>query len=452
VDTAVAAAVLAAGKGTRMHSAAPKVLHSVGGRPLIGHVMAGLDALDVERRVVVVGPGMEAVTRAVAPVPAVVQAAQGGTGEAVRIARDAIGDHDGVILVAYGDTPLVRPQTYAGLCDMISDDGAAVAVLGFRPPEAGAYGRLVLDADGRLERIVEARDASDAERAIDLCNGGLMAVRSDVLWPLLDAVGNDNAKGEYYLTDIVGLARERDLACAVSEIADPLELVGVNDRAELAVAEAVFQTRARAMAMAGGATLVDPSTVYFSHDTRIGRDVLIEPHVIFGTGVTIADNVQVRAFCRIEGAIIGAEAIIGPFARIRPETVVGREARIGNFVEVKNATFDAAAKVSHLSYIGDARIGEDVNIGAGVITCNFDGVDKHRTTVEDGAFVGSNSALVAPVVIGAGAVIGAGSVVTEDVPPDALSVGRAPQKTASGGGRRMRERRVPNGAPAKDET
>ena len=317
---------------------------------------------------------------------------------------------------------LVQP----GLVDALEADDPAVVVLGMRPDDPGEYGRLVLDGDGYLQAIVEFKEASAAERRIDLCNSGVMAIAGAHLFSLLDMVGNDNAKGEYYLTDIVGIARSRGLACAVVE-ADVDELMGVNSRAELAAAEAIIQDRLRAKAMAGGATLIDPRSVWLCHDTRIGADVVIEPNVIFGPGVTIADNATIRAFSHVEGATIAAGAVIGPFARLRPGAEIGPKARVGNFVEMKNTRLGAGAKANHLAYVGDATVGAGANIGAGTITCNYDGYDKTRTEIGANVFVGSNATLVAPLAIGEGAFVAAGSVVTEDVPADALAVARSRQ-------------------------
>jgi len=440
-----AAVVLAAGKGTRMKSALPKVLHPLAGRPMIGHVLAALEGLPLARTVVVVGPGMEAVASAAAPSPCVMQKAQLGTGDAVKAARAALAGFTGDILVVFADTPLVTPATLESLlAARARPPGPAIAVLGMRLPHPGSYGRLVLDAQGRLERIVEARDASQAEREITLCNSGVMVADGPLLFDLLEGLSNDNAKKEYYLTDVVRLARGRGLACAVVE-GPPDELAGINSRAELAAAESAMQNRLRGAALEAGATLLGPETVYLSFDTRLGRDVRIGPYVVFGPGVAVEDGAEIRAFCHIERAHVGRSAVIGPFARLRPGAKVGAGAHVGNFVEIKNAELMPGAKANHLSYIGDARIGANANVGAGTITCNYDGFAKALTEIGEGAFIGSNTALVAPVKVGARAIVGAGSVITRDVAPDALAVARASQSDVAGGATRFRERKSGKG-------
>lgn len=437
-----AVVVLAAGLGTRMRSHLPKVMHPLAGRPMIRHLMATVDALAPDKVVTVIGEDMEAVAKAVAPHPVAVQGDRLGTAHAVMAARDALSGFDGDVLVLYGDTPLLGEDTLRGLlAARRGDDDPAVVVLGFTPDDPGAYGRLIRDGDGRLQRIVEAKDATDEERDVDLCNSGVMAFDGKVLFGLLERIGNDNAKGEYYLTDAVQLARADGRACAVVE-GDAEELLGVNSRGELAVAEAVVQTNLRARALVEGATLSDPTTVYFSFDTRLGQDVVVGPNVVFAPGVTVGDNVEIKAFCHLEGTTIADGANIGPFARLRPEADIGPGARIGNFVEVKKASVEAGAKVSHLTYIGDARIGAGANIGAGTITCNYDGFFKSFTDIGEGAFVGSNSALVAPVKVGAGAVIGAGSTITHDVDADALSLTRAEQVDHPGVAKAIRDHKA----------
>jgi len=422
-----AAIVLAAGKGTRMKSELPKVLHAIAGRPMIGHVLASLEPLDPSRVVVVVAPGMESVATAVAPHPTAIQAEQLGTGHAVLAAKEAMGPTPRDILIVYGDTPFISTATFERLlARRRAADLPAAVVLGMRPADPGEYGRLIVDGEGRLEAIVEHREATAAQREIGLCNSGVMAVDGKLLWELLVEVGNGNAKGEYYLTDIVALARRRGLACAAVE-APAEELIGINSRAELAAAEALLQGRLRAQAMAEGATLVDPASTWFSFDTRLGRDVTIGPHVIFGLGVEVADGADIRPFSHIEGARIESGAVIGPFARLRPGSVIGAKARIGNFVETKNAKLAAGAKANHLTYLGDVKVGPGANVGAGTITCNYDGFGKYETVIGAGAFIGSNSALVAPVTVGDRAVVAAGSVITEDVAADALAVARARQ-------------------------
>ncbi|MFQ5953666.1 MAG: bifunctional UDP-N-acetylglucosamine diphosphorylase/glucosamine-1-phosphate N-acetyltransferase GlmU [Kiloniellales bacterium] len=438
----LAAVVLAAGKGTRMESALPKVLHPIAGRPMLLHLLDALAPIGAEPTVVVIGPGMEAVAEVAAPRPCVVQKRQAGTANAVMAARGALEGFAGDVLVLYADTPLIRTGTLKTLlAARRRPPEAAVAVLGFRPPEPGEYGRLKLGRDGTLERIIEPRDATPAELAIELCNAGVMAVDGAQLFALLERVGNDNAKGEYYLTDMVALARAEGLACAVVE-GDADELIGVNGRADLARAEAIMQRRLRDAAMAGGATLTDPSCVWLAADTRLGRDVVVGPNVVFGPGVTVDQGAEIRAFCHLEGVHLHAGAVIGPFARLRPGSVIGAGARVGNFVEVKNATLEEGVKANHLSYVGDARVGAKANIGAGTITCNYDGFHKHRTEIGAGAFIGSNSALVAPVSIGDGAIVGAGSVVTRDVAADALATARAPQQETPGAARRRRKRKA----------
>jgi bifunctional UDP-N-acetylglucosamine pyrophosphorylase / glucosamine-1-phosphate N-acetyltransferase len=448
-----AAVVLAAGLGTRMKSAMPKVLHRVAGRPMIGHLMAALEALGVERTVVVVSPGMPEVADCVAPARIAIQDPPRGTGDAVKAARGALGEFDGDVLVLFGDTPLLTAETMRVMIEARrAAADPAVVVLGFRPADPAEYGRLITAADGGLDAIVEFRDADDAERRIGLCNAGIMAVDGRRLFALLDAVGNDNAKGEYYLTDIVALARARGWRCAVVETADADEVMGVNSRVGLAEAEAAMQKRLRLRHMAEGVTLTDPESVWFSWDTRIGRDVTIGPSVVFGPGVEIADGVEIRAFCHIDGARIASGALIGPFARLRPGADIGPDVHVGNFVEIKEAALEAGAKANHLSYIGDSRVGAGANIGAGTITCNYDGFIKARTDIGAGAFIGSNTALVAPVTVGDRAIIGAGSVVAKDVPADALALTRAPHDERPGWAAGFRARRQARKDAAKGKT
>jgi bifunctional UDP-N-acetylglucosamine pyrophosphorylase/glucosamine-1-phosphate N-acetyltransferase len=436
-----AAVVLAAGKGTRMKSALPKVLHPLAGRPMIGHVLDTLKRLPLERTVVVVGPGMEQVAAAVAPHACVVQQEQLGTGHAVKIARNALAGFSGDVLVVYADTPLVTSGTLEKLLVASNKPpGPAVVVLGMRLADGGSYGRLVRDQSGMLERIVEARDATEAERKINLCNSGFMLAEGALLFELLDQLSNDNAKKEYYLTDVVKLARGRGFHCAVVE-SHAAELVGINSRAELAVAENMLQNRYRGTALEGGVSLIGPDTVYFSFDTRLGRDVRIGPYVVIGPGVTVEEGAEIRAFCNIEGAHIGKRAVIGPFARLRPGARIGEGAHVGNFVEIKNAVLQPGAKANHLTYLGDAEVGANANIGAGTITCNYDGFEKAKTEIGEGAFIGSNTALVAPVTIGAGAIVGAGSVITENVAPDALAVARGRQTNVPGGAAKFRAKK-----------
>ncbi|MBK18684.1 MAG: bifunctional N-acetylglucosamine-1-phosphate uridyltransferase/glucosamine-1-phosphate acetyltransferase [Rhodospirillaceae bacterium] len=428
-QTNVAAVILAAGLGTRMKSAVPKVLHKVAGQPMIGHLLDRLTSFGTDRTVVVTSPDMSTVAEYVAPCPTATQDPPLGTGHAVLAAREALSGFDGDILILFGDTPLLTEETMRAMVEARrGKNNPAVAVLGFTPEDPGEYGRLVNESNGGLEKIVEYRDATDAEREIGLCNAGIMAVDGARLFALLDEVGNDNAKGEYYLTDIVAIARKKGWGCVTVETDDPDEVMGVNSRTGLAEAEAAFQYRLRLQAMEDGATLQDPDAVWFSHDTRLGKDVTIGPNVVFGPGVEIGDNVEIRAFSHIEGATVDRDAIIGPFARLRPGADIGADVHIGNFVEVKEARLDEGAKANHLSYIGDSWVGKGANIGAGTITCNYDGFFKSRTEIGPGAFIGSNTALVAPVKVGAGAITGAGSVIAKDVADDALAITRAPQE------------------------
>jgi len=437
----VAAIILAAGKGTRMKSDRHKVLHAVAGRAMLLHLLAAVDALGAARRVVVVGAMGEQVRAAVADhgIETVVQEPQFGTAHAVLQARDALAGFVGDVLVLYGDVPLVQTATMRAMLDALHAEPApAMAVLGFRPADPGAYGRIVADADHRIEKMVEYKDATTAERAQTLCNSGLMAVRSEDLWPLLGRVGNDNAACEYYLPDIVLLAKADGRDSVVVET-DAAQVAGINSRGELAAVEATWQRARRDGAMADGATLIAPETVWFSHDTMLGRDVTIEPNVWFGPGVTVADRVTIRAFSHIEGASIGEGAEIGPFARLRPGAELAEQVKIGNFVEVKKSRIGKGAKVNHLSYVGDADVGTRANIGAGTITCNYDGFAKHKTVIGEEAFIGSNSSLVAPVTIGAGAIVGAGSAITSDVSPGALGVARGRQDEKPDWARRFRK-------------
>jgi bifunctional UDP-N-acetylglucosamine pyrophosphorylase/glucosamine-1-phosphate N-acetyltransferase len=435
----LAAVVLAAGKGVRMRSATPKVLHPLVGLPVVSHVTRALRALNPELLIVVVGRDMEAVAQAVRPVTIAVQDPPLGTGHAVLAARESLAEATGTVLVVFGDTPLVTPETLSRLIGA-REKGATVAVLGFRPADPAEYGRLKLAADGSLDEVVEFKDASASDRAIGLCNGGAMAIDAARLFGLLDTLRTANAQSEYYLTGIVAAAREAQLGVAVVET-DAAEVLGINCRADLAAAEAELQKRLRADAMAGGATLLDPATVYFSYDTKLGKDVIIGPNVFFGPGVAVGDQVTIKGFCYIEESTIAAGAEVGPFARLRPGARLGPQVRIGNFVEVKNSTIDEGAKANHLSYIGDAHVGAHANIGAGTITCNYDGFDKYPTEIGAGAFIGSDTTLVAPVKIGEGAYVGAGSVVTDDVPEDALALGRARQILRGGWAKTFRERK-----------
>ena len=424
--------------GTRMKSDLPKVMHPLGGRPMIRHLMETVDSLSPDRVVVVVGPGMDGVGAAVAPAATAVQAERLGTAHAVLQARAVLAGFSGDVVVLYGDTPLITAATLSRLLAerRCRERDPAVVVLGFKPHDPGHYGRLVVGAEG-LKAIIEYKDATADQREIPLCNSGVMAFDGTRLWDLLDRIGNDNAKGEYYLTDAVGLARGDGANCSFV-LGEPEELLGVNSRQELAAAEAVLQTRLRRQAMDGGATLIDPASVWFSCDTRLGRDVVVWPHVVFGPGVSVGDGVEIKGFCHFEGCSIAAGAILGPYARLRPGASIGAGAHIGNFVEVKQSVVEDGAKINHLSYIGDAHVGAAANVGAGTITCNYDGFAKSRTEIGAGAFIGSNSSLVAPVSVGARAMIGAGSVITKNVSDGALAVGRGAQMEMAGWADRFR--------------
>jgi bifunctional UDP-N-acetylglucosamine pyrophosphorylase/glucosamine-1-phosphate N-acetyltransferase len=429
--------VLAAGEGTRMRSSRPKVLHEVAGRSLLGHVLTAAANTSIA---VVVGPARDDVSadaRVYAPqTQTFVQAERQGTAHAVLAAKVAIEQGADDILVIFGDTPLIRPQTLEKLRAALAG-GAAVAVLGFRPADPTGYGRLVT-AGGELIAIVEHADATEKERAIPLCNGGLMAFDGKVALQILERIGNDNRKGEFYLTDAVKIARDIKRKTVALDVMED-EVSGINTKAQLAATEATMQQRLRQAALEAGVTLVAPETVHLAADTKLGRDVTIEPYVVFGPGVTVEDGATIRSFSHLAGAHVGKNAIVGPYARLRPGARLEEGVHIGNFVEVKEATIEAGAKANHLSYIGDARVGAGANIGAGTITCNYDGAAKHHTDIGKGAFIGSNSALVAPVKIGDGAYVGSGSVITKDVPADALAVGRGRQTVKEGWAKRLRE-------------
>lgn len=432
--------VLAAGKGTRMKSALPKVMHPIAGLSLVGHVLELSRTVGSSHIAVVIGPGVDSVRREserlVPDCSVFVQHNQLGTADALLAAKEALAAHEGDVLVLYGDTPLIRAETIARMRATL-DAGANVAVLGFEAADQTGYGRLLTAPDGTLLAIREERDASPAERAVRLCNSGVLAFRCPDLLSILTRIGNANAKAEYYLTDAIEIARRDGLRAVVVACAEE-EVLGINSREQLATAEAVFQKRARANAMAEGATLIAPETVWFSHDTTIGRDVTIEPNVFFGPGVTIEDNVSILANCHMVEARVRAGARVGPFARLRPGADIGPDVHIGNFVELKNAVMETGAKANHLAYIGDARVGPGANIGAGTIFCNYDGFNKHHSEIGAGAFVGSNSSLVSPVKIGEGAYIGSGSVVTRDVPANALALERAEQRVVPGWAEKFR--------------
>ena len=437
-----AVVILAAGQGTRMRSDTHKVLHPIASRPLLLHLLDRVDALGADKRVVVVGKGREQVEAAIAgrDVAIAVQTEQKGTGHAVQQAASVLEGYDGPVLVLYGDTPFVEAKTLRRMLDRLDGDGGpGIVVLASSPADPAKYGRIVLGQGDHIAKMVEFRDATEEERAIRLCNSGMLAVRAADLFRWLDEVGNDNAAKEYYLPDVVNVAAAEGRDAVVIE-GDPYETAGVNSRAELAHLELEWQRRRREQILDEGATLIDPESVWFAYDTRLGRDVTVEPHVVFGPGVEVADGATIHAFSHIEGATIGTAASIGPFARIRPGTRLGEKSKVGNFVELKKAAIGDGAKVNHLSYVGDAEVGARANIGAGTITCNYDGFGKYRTVIGAGAFIGSNTALVAPVTVGDGAVIGAGSVITEDVEPDSLAVERSEQKGIAGWAKRFRER------------
>lgn len=429
--------LLSAGEGTRMQSDMPKVLHRIAGAPLFQHALASASALD-GRRVIVVGHGAEAVAAAAREVdPDILvaeQAEQLGTAHAVLQAAEALKGAGGDVVILYGDTPFIRPETLERMQAM-RNGGADIVFLGFEARDPGRYGRMVTEGD-RLLRIVEFKDASDEERGISLCNSGVVLADAEVLMRLAAEVGNDNASGEFYLTDIPALAAREGLVTRVATC-DEAETLGVNTRADLAAAEAVFQQAARAVALADGVTLQAPDTVQFSFDTVIGRDAVVEPYVVFGVGVTVETGAHIRAFSHLEGAHVGARAVVGPYARLRPGAELANDSKVGNFVEVKNAEIGEGAKVNHLSYVGDARVGERTNIGAGTITCNYDGVFKHRTEIGRDVFIGSNTMLVAPVTIGDEAMTATGGVITKDVPPGDMALARAPQVNKPGLARKL---------------
>ncbi len=439
-ETPLAVVILAAGQSTRMKSVTAKVLHNLAGRSLLGHVLAAVAPLEPERTIIVTSPDARDIIAAAFPdATTVVQAPARGTAHAVLAARQALQEFAGDVLVLYGDTPLMRSDTLRAMLRARAG-GAAVVVAGFRPSDTTGYGRLLLADDGTLERIVEARDADPDELAVRLCNAGFMAFDGGLMFTLLEQIGNDNAKGEFYLTSVVALARAAGEICQAVECSAE-EAAGVDSRHGLAASEAAMQGRLRRRALDAGATLLDPASTWFSFDTELALDVVVEPSVFFGPGVWIGEAVRVKAFSHLEGCRIAAGAVIGPFARIRPGSDIAVDARIGNFVEVKNARIEAGAKANHLSYLGDARIGAGANIGAGTITCNYDGFVKSHTDIGINAFIGSNSALVAPVKIGDGAIVGAGSTISRDVAPNSIVVERGEQNQRQGMAHAYRERR-----------
>lgn len=437
-----AVVILAAGQGTRMRSDTHKVLHPIAGKALLMHLLDSVDRLGAEKRVVVVGKGRDQVEKALKDrdVSIAHQAEQNGTAHAVQQAKDALAGYEGAVLILYGDTPFVEPETLKRMLDRLDGSGGpGVVVLASTPDDPLKYGRIILGEGDHIAKMVEYKDATEEERTVRLCNSGMMALRAKDLFRWLDQVGNDNAAGEYYLPDVVNIAAAEGRDAVVIE-GDPYETAGVNSRAELAHLELDWQRRRREQALQDGATLIDPESVWFAADTKLGRDVTVEPHVVFGPGVEVADGATIKAFSHIEGAIISTKAVIGPFARLRPGAKIGEKAKVGNFVEVKKAVLGPGAKANHLSYIGDADVGADANIGAGTITCNYDGFGKYNTVIGEGAFIGSNTALVAPVTIGPGAIVGAGSVITKDVAPDSLAVERGEQRGIAGWAKRFRDR------------
>ncbi len=432
--------ILGAGKGTRMKSDLPKVLHPIGGAPMIVHAMRAGAGLSPEKTIIVAGHGAPLVEKAALDydpdAQTVLQTEQLGTAHAVAQAKDALAGFEGDAVVLYGDTPFIRPETLEAMATARAQHD--IIVLGFHAADPGRYGRLITDGD-TLERIVEFKDANDGERAVTLCNSGVIMAKSDVLFDLIDAVGNDNASGEYYLTDIIAIGRAKGLSATVVAC-DEAETLGVNSRAELVSAEADFQARTRREALEDGVIMMAPDTVFFSYDTVIGRDAIVEQNVVFATDVTVESGARIRAFSHLEGCHVAQGSTVGPYARLRPGAELQENVHIGNFVEIKNAIVAEGAKVNHLTYIGDADIGPRANIGAGTITCNYDGVFKHRTTIGADAFIGSSTMLVAPVKVGNSAMTGSGSVISKDVPDGALGVGRARQENKDGFAVRMFEK------------
>jgi bifunctional UDP-N-acetylglucosamine pyrophosphorylase/glucosamine-1-phosphate N-acetyltransferase len=433
------AIVLAAGEGTRMCSARPKVLHTVAGRSLLAHVLDAVAEVRATTTAIIIGPAQDEVAaearRIIPDAACFVQHERQGTAHAVLAAKAAIEQEPDDVLIVYGDTPLIRPGSLRRLLGPLAA-GASVVVSGFRPLDPSGYGRLITESD-QLLAIVEETEASEGQRAIGLCNGGMMALAGKSALAILQQIGNHNRKGEFYLTEAVRIARALKLAAIAVEVEED-DVRGINTKNELADAEAVAQQRLRKAALDGGVTLVAPETVFLCADTKFGKDVVVEPYVVFGENVTVEEGAVIHCFSHLSGTHVGKGASVGPFARLRPGTRLGEGARIGNFVEVKEATVDAGAKANHLSYIGDAHVGAAANIGAGTITCNYDGNAKHRTEIGRNAFIGSNSALVAPVEIGEGAYVGSGSVITANVPPDALALARGRQVVKEGWATRLR--------------
>ena len=438
----LACIILAAGKGTRMKSALAKPLHKIAGRAMVSHVVATCEALNPDKIVVVIGPDMQAVADAVKPHATAIQQVANGTGGAALAAKEHFKGFDGDILIVFSDTPLVTSETMQRMVELRRQIPAiGLTYSGFRPADPAKYGRMMMDDDGTLKKIIEFKDANAEEKKIGLCNGGIVCADGAKLFDWLAQVGNDNAQKEYYLTDLPPIARKDNRTTHVVEMPEE-ETAGINTREDLAHLERMLQQRLRRQHMLNGATLTDPESVFFSYDTVIGQDVIIGPNVIFGTGVTVANNAEILPFCHLEGAMVAEGAHIGPYARLRPGTTVGTNAKVGNFVETKNAKLGPGVKASHLSYLGDADIGENTNIGAGTITCNYDGFMKYKTTIGKEAFIGSNTALIAPVTIGNGAIIGAGSSIGKDVPDNALGITRAPQVNKDGWASEFRQKKI----------
>lgn len=426
-----------------MKSDRPKVLHEIAGRPMLAHVMRTVRESGLTDVAVVAAPGMDDVADVAlledSGAKVFIQHEQLGTAHAVLAAREAIESFSGDVVVLYGDSPLIRPQTLSAILEVLGQ-GADLAVLGFESGDPTGYGRLITDTSGKLLAVREEKDATPEEERIKLCNSGVFAFRGEILLALLEGIGNDNAKREYYLTDVVELANEDGLETAVV-VCDEEEVMGVNSKAQLAEAEAALQARLRSQALENGATLVAPETVFLCEDTTLARDVVVEQNVVFGPGVTVEEGARIRAFSHLEGAHVGKGAVVGPYARLRPGADLGPDVRVGNFVEVKNARMDKGAKANHLTYVGDSHVGAKANLGAGTITCNYDGFEKHHTEIGKEAFIGSNAALVAPVKIGDGAYVGSGSVISKDVPADALAVTRGPLDQREGWAAKVRARR-----------
>lgn len=439
MENDIYAVILGAGLGTRMKSSLPKVMHKIAGQPMVCHLISTVSELNVKDVVVVVGPNMDIITKTVSPCKTVLQSKQQGTGDAVKTTKDILFGKKGHILILFGDTPLIKKETLEQMIFQREHENADVVVLGFKPENPGRYGRLVVE-NGVLKKIVEFKDASEAEKAITLCNSGVMCVNAEKLFGWLDKLNNNNVAKEYYLTDIVKMANDEGLVTKVVEGSEE-EMAGANSRSDLAMIENIAQNRLRQKFLDQGITMIDPSSVYFSFDTKLGKDITIEPNVFFAPGCTVEDNVEIKAFCHFEGAYIHKGAIVGPFARLRPEADIGENCHIGDFVEIKKSKIDTGAKVNHLSYIGDAHIGEKTNVGAGTITCNYDGYFKSKTDIGANAFIGSDTVIVAPCKIGDGAMTAAGSVITKEVETDAMAVGRGRQVSYPGWSKSFREQK-----------